>query len=217
MYGNIPFAIGNKTIEIGDQVFDLGRLTTDTLNIPDEEIQKWITLGDSLYEDMAQYGRDHDILHWRQSCKKLVQLDRRMCAFRLFRCIRTDDGILSEFSTFLKDLNPPGDMTEDIWLRMGLDDIPYRRLCCCHNLSEIWNLYRKHVEVIRSMVSDLVTIDTLSFKEDAKAVHWECDGTSTYSMDDSDRAAVGTTVTLHLTDDCVEFSNYWKVRETAQK
>ncbi len=67
------------------------------------------------------------------------------------------------------------------------------------------------------MVSDLVTIDTLSFKEDAKAVHWECDGTSTYSMDDSDRAAVGTTVTLHLTDDCVEFSNYWKVRETAQK
>ena len=67
------------------------------------------------------------------------------------------------------------------------------------------------------MVADLVTIDTLSFKEGAKAVHWECDGTSTYSMDDSDRTAVGTTVTLHLTDDCVEFSNYWKVRETAQK
>ena len=62
------------------------------------------------------------------------------------------------------------------------------------------------------MVADLVTIDTLSFKEGAKAVHWECDGTSTYSMDDSDRTAVGTTVTLHLTDDCVEFSNYWKVR-----
>ena len=67
------------------------------------------------------------------------------------------------------------------------------------------------------MVADLVTIDTLSFKEGAKAVHWECDGTSTYSMDDSDRTAVGTTVTLHLTDDCVEFSNHWKVRETAQK
>ena len=67
------------------------------------------------------------------------------------------------------------------------------------------------------MVADLVTIDTLSFKEGAKAVHWECDGTSTYSMDDSDRTAVDTTVTLHLTDDCVEFSNYWKVRETAQK
>ena len=67
------------------------------------------------------------------------------------------------------------------------------------------------------MVADLVTIDTLSFKDGAKAVHWECDGTSTYSMDDSDRAAVGTTVTLHLNDDCVEFSNYWKVRETAQK
>ena len=67
------------------------------------------------------------------------------------------------------------------------------------------------------MVADLVTIDTLSFKDGAKAVHWECDGTSTYSMDDSDRAAVGTTVTLHLNDDCVEFSNYWKVRKTAQK
>ena len=186
MYGNIPFAIGNKTIEIGDQVFDLGRLTTDTLNIPDEEIQKWITLGDSLDEDMAQYGRDHDILHWRQSCKKLAQLDRRMCVFPLFRCIRTNDGILSEFAAFLKDLNPPEDMAEDIWLWLDMDDIPYPRLCCYHNLREIWNLYRKHVEVIRSMVSDLVTfnrtihtfiteyllsLDVLTSRTYAKALH----------------------------------------------
>ena len=159
MYGNIAFIIGNKTIEVGNQVFDLGSLTTEILNIPDDEILKWRTLGDSLFEDMTQYSRDHDIMHWRQSCRKLVQLEQRMCAFHLFRCIRTDDGILSEFNAFLKALNPPEDMTEDIWLYLDLDDIPYPRLCCCHNLREIWDLYRKLVEVIHSMVSDLVTFN----------------------------------------------------------
>ena len=67
------------------------------------------------------------------------------------------------------------------------------------------------------MVSDLVTIDTLSYQKDAKAVHWECDGSSEYTMSDSDRTAVGTTITLHLSDDCVEFSNYYKAKEVIQK
>ncbi len=67
------------------------------------------------------------------------------------------------------------------------------------------------------MVSDLVTIDTLSWQKDAKAVHWECDGGSEFTMDESDRKEVGTTVTLHLSEDCVEFSNYYRAKEVIQK
>ena len=67
------------------------------------------------------------------------------------------------------------------------------------------------------MVADLVTIDTLSYQEGAEPVHWECDGGSTYSMDKGSRQTFGTTITLHLTEDCVEFANYYKAQEVIQK
>ena len=67
------------------------------------------------------------------------------------------------------------------------------------------------------MVADLVTIDTLSYQEGAEPVHWECDGGSTYTMDKGSRQSFGTTVTLHLTEDCVEFANYYKAQEVIEK
>ena len=42
------------------------------------------------------------------------------------------------------------------------------------------------------MVADEVHIDTLSYKEGAKAVHWECDGNVEYTMEDGDKTTVGT-------------------------
>ena len=51
------------------------------------------------------------------------------------------------------------------------------------------------------MVADKVTIDTLSFKEGSKAVHWECDGGTEYDMADGTATAPGTTITLYLNED----------------
>ena len=67
------------------------------------------------------------------------------------------------------------------------------------------------------MVAELVEIDTLSYQDGAKAVHWECDGGSTYAMDEGSRKEIGTTVTLHLSEDCVEFSNYYRAQEVIEK
>ncbi len=67
------------------------------------------------------------------------------------------------------------------------------------------------------MVADEVTIDTLSYKEGATAVFWSCDGGTDYSMKDSDKKEVGTTITLHLNDDCLEFCNEYKAREVLNK
>ncbi len=66
------------------------------------------------------------------------------------------------------------------------------------------------------MVSDYVDIDTLSYKG-APAVHWTCDGGSDFEMSDGDKAEVGTTITLHLSEDCLEFCNEYKAREVVQK
>ena len=66
------------------------------------------------------------------------------------------------------------------------------------------------------MVSDYVDIDTLSCKG-GPAVHWTCDGGSDFEMSDGDKTEVGTTVTLHLSEDCLEFCNEYKAREVIQK
>jgi len=67
------------------------------------------------------------------------------------------------------------------------------------------------------MVADEVHIDTLSYKSDAQAVHWECDGGTEFSMDEGDRTEVGTTITLFLNEDCLEFCNEYKAREVVKK
>ena len=67
------------------------------------------------------------------------------------------------------------------------------------------------------MVADEVHIDTLSYKDGAKAVHWECDGGTEFSMEDGDKAEVGTTITLFLMEDCLEFCNEYKAREVIRK
>ena len=67
------------------------------------------------------------------------------------------------------------------------------------------------------MVADKVTIDTLSFKEGDKAVHWECDGGTEYDMSDGTAATPGTTITLYLNEDSYEFANEYKAREVVEK
>ena len=67
------------------------------------------------------------------------------------------------------------------------------------------------------MVAELVEIDTLSWQDGAEPVHWECDGGSTYAMGGGDKKEIGTTVTLHLSEDCVEFSNYYRAQEVIEK
>lgn len=57
------------------------------------------------------------------------------------------------------------------------------------------------------MVSKKVTIDTLSWKEGAKAVKWSCDGSPEYSMEEGDKADRGTTITLYLDDESSEFAS----------
>lgn len=67
------------------------------------------------------------------------------------------------------------------------------------------------------MVADEVHIDTLSYKEGAKPVHWECDGGTEYEMEEGSRTEVGTQITLFLNDDCLEFCNEYKAREVLKK
>ena len=67
------------------------------------------------------------------------------------------------------------------------------------------------------MVSDMVTIDTLSYKEGATPVHWSCDGGTEFDMKDGDKTTVGTEITLYVTEDCLQFVNEYKAKEVIEK
>ena len=67
------------------------------------------------------------------------------------------------------------------------------------------------------MVADEVHIDTLSYKDGATAVHWECDGGTEFEMGDGDWNQVGTKITLFLNEDCLEFANEYRAREVIEK
>ncbi|MBR7067089.1 MAG: molecular chaperone HtpG [Bacteroidales bacterium] len=55
------------------------------------------------------------------------------------------------------------------------------------------------------MVSDKVEIVSRSWRDEAKAVRWSCDGSPSYTMDDAQRDQRGTDIVLHIADDCLEF------------
>ena len=67
------------------------------------------------------------------------------------------------------------------------------------------------------MVSKKVEIITKSYKEDAKAVKWSCDGSPAYEIDDAERAEHGSDIILYIDDDCKEFLDKYKLEGLLQK
>ena len=67
------------------------------------------------------------------------------------------------------------------------------------------------------MVADRVDIETLSYKKDAKPVHWSCDDGTDYSMTEGSRSSHGTEITLHLNNDCLKYANEWEMRSIIEK
>ena len=67
------------------------------------------------------------------------------------------------------------------------------------------------------MVADEVHIETLSYQEGATPVHWESSGETTYQIGEGSREEVGTTITLFLNDDSLEFANEYRMREVLGK
>ncbi len=67
------------------------------------------------------------------------------------------------------------------------------------------------------MVADKVTIDTLSYKEGATAVHWESESGMDFEMGEGEKEERGTTITLYLNEDSYEFSNEYRAKEVIEK
>ena len=67
------------------------------------------------------------------------------------------------------------------------------------------------------MVSSKVTIDTLSYQEGAEAVRWASEDGMAFSIEPSDRKAIGTEITLLISDEEQEFLSVSRIREVLKK
>ena len=67
------------------------------------------------------------------------------------------------------------------------------------------------------MVADKVTIESLSYKQDAEPVYWECENGTDFSMDKGDKETRGTVITLYLNEDSYEFANEYRIKEVIDK
>ena len=67
------------------------------------------------------------------------------------------------------------------------------------------------------MVASKVEVETLSMNDGAAPTKWTCEGETDYSFDSSDKADIGTEITLHINDENADFLNAWKTRETLSR
>ncbi|MGE0567823.1 MAG: molecular chaperone HtpG [Bacteroidia bacterium] len=68
------------------------------------------------------------------------------------------------------------------------------------------------------MVASKVEIFSLSHKKGAKAVHWTCDGSPDYQMEEiSNKKGRGTNIVLHIADDCEEYLENHKIEDLLKK
>lgn len=67
------------------------------------------------------------------------------------------------------------------------------------------------------MVSDKVEVITKSFKEDAAAVRWECDGSPEFSLEAVEKAERGTDIVLHINEESKEFLDAYRIKSILEK
>ncbi|MBL7763929.1 MAG: molecular chaperone HtpG [Chitinophagaceae bacterium] len=67
------------------------------------------------------------------------------------------------------------------------------------------------------MVSDKVDIYTKSYKEGSKGVHWSCDGSPEYELEETDKEDRGTKIVLHINEESKEFLEAGRIRSILER
>lgn len=67
------------------------------------------------------------------------------------------------------------------------------------------------------MVAEKVELRTKSWREDAQAVQWSCDGSPEYQIEPIDKSERGTEIILHIADDGMEFLEEYKILNLLKK
>ena len=105
MFDTISFCIGEKTIEINGASFSLGELTTQVLNISNDEFEKMFQLAEAAFETMYKNKTPPAKEEWLTCNDKLLTLEQMMLQYRLLNLIKDKQQIIYEAQTYLAQMN----------------------------------------------------------------------------------------------------------------
>ena len=154
MYDQLSFIIGNKTITVGTQTFDLGVLSTEILNLDISEYRDLDALAEAAQQDMNACEGNDDPSAWKKSYEKWMELDRRMASQRIFRLIKNNSPYLDDLAHFLDDPNAPYSVPSDNWLGIAEEFMPKTYLEVFGSVDTVWSYYRSLVRMYRPMLDD---------------------------------------------------------------
>ncbi len=67
------------------------------------------------------------------------------------------------------------------------------------------------------MVADEVQVTSRSYRPDAKAARWTCDGSASFSVEEAEKDARGTEIMIKLKEDATEFADEWRLRQSIKR
>lgn len=105
MFDTISFCISEKTIEINGASFSLGELTTQVLNISNDEYEKMFQLAEAAFETMYKNKTPPAKEEWLSCNDKLLTLEQMMLQYRLLNLIKDKQQIIYEAQTYLAQMN----------------------------------------------------------------------------------------------------------------
>lgn len=104
MYESIFYQIGRKTIEIGGEVYPLGKLTAEVLNITQQEHERMLFLLEQAEEELSRYTDTLELSHWKSANDCYLELDAMLCTRSLFRLLKQKPSVLEEAQMLFDDL-----------------------------------------------------------------------------------------------------------------
>ena len=105
MFESIFFCIGNNTIEVNNERFDLGALTTEILNLPADIYADMRRTLKTAENKRKRYEQAHSLSDWFEANEEYVRLDKQMSQHRIFRLIRQDTEILEQARQFTAQIS----------------------------------------------------------------------------------------------------------------
>jgi len=151
LYSSIMYYVGKKTIVLNETSYTLGELTADILNISPEDYRGMKEILSRAEEKMEQYRSTNEPEHWQAANQALLDLDEKLCAYPLFRCIKRRPCLLQETEKMLYELLYGQLDCFDDWE----DEEPYD----IGDLDHKWMIYERYALTYRSILDDLASFN----------------------------------------------------------
>ena len=151
MYSSIMYYVGKKTIVLNEASYTLGELTADILNISPEDYRGMKEILSRAEEKMEQYRSTKESEHWQAANQALLDLDKKLCAYSLFQCVKQRPCLLQETEKMLYELLYGQLDCFDDWEDEETYDVG--------DLDYKWMVYERYVFTYRSILDDLASFN----------------------------------------------------------